>query len=95
MADLELNEIYLRGAANSLTNAASEIRDNRLMPMLQPDTYTGIGPTIGSFMEAAGVATEALSDSAGEAALSVTAIMTSATAMEAEISRALGPGFTS
>lgn len=94
MADLELDESYLRAAAKLLIDAASIIRANRSMPMLYADTYTGIGPTIGNFMEVAGMAAECLSDSAGEAAASVAAIMTAATEMEAEINDALGPGFT-
>ena len=94
MTDLELDESYLRGAARLLTDAASVIRGTHPLPMIQTDTYTGIGPAIGSFMKAASVATESLSDSAGEAAVSVTAIMTDSTDMDAEISKALGPGFT-
>lgn len=95
MADLELKESYLRAAAKLLIDAASIIRANRSMPMLQADTYTGIGPIIGSFMEVCGVAAESLSDSAGEAAVSVAAIMSAATELEAEINSALGPGFAS
>lgn len=94
MADLELDESYLRAAAKLLIDAASIIRVNRPMPMLQADTYTGIGPTIGNFMEVSGVAAESLSDSAGVAAVSVAAVMSAATEMEAEINSALGPGFT-
>lgn len=94
MADLELEESYLRAAALLLTDAASILRDNRPLPMLDPETYTGIGPIIGDFMRATGMAAEALSDAAGVAAVSVTDLMNTSTAVEAEISRALGPGFT-
>jgi len=94
VADLEFQDAYLGSAARLLTDAASEIQSNRSMPMLNADSYTGIGGTVGSFMRAAGIAAESLSDAAGAGAASVAGVMSASTMIENEISQALGPGFT-
>ncbi len=94
MADLEFQDAYLGSAARLLADASSQIRSNRAMPMLHVDSYTGIGETVASFMSAAGMASEALSDAAAEGAVSVAAVMSVSALIDHELSQSLGPGFT-
>ena len=94
MAELELDDTNLALAAQLLTEAASLTRRNRAMPMTHPDTYTGVGEVIGGFMRTVGIAAEAISDAAGETAAAVASLMQASSDAEAEITRALGPGFT-
>lgn len=95
MADVRLSDEGLQMAAQLMLGAATTLRENRTLPMLHPETYTGAGAEMGAFMSVASIGMEAVSDAAGAAAVAVTAIMTDSAAIEAEISRALGAGFAS
>ena len=94
MATLELDEAYLRAAAHLLLNAATTTRSARTMPMIGADTYTEVSDAISNFMQAVRVSREAVSDAAAVTAASIAAVMSASAALEADITRRLGPGFT-
>jgi len=93
MSDLELHDPLLGSAARLLLDAAAALRATRSLPMLHAETYTDVAGLIAGFLRTVDVAREAVSDAAGDAASSASELMHASDEIDAEISRALGPGF--
>lgn len=93
MSDLDLNDSLLGSAARLLLDAAAVLRATRSLPMLHAETYTDAADVIASFLRTVDLASEAVSDAAGAAASSAAELMHASDEIDAEISRALGPGF--
>lgn len=90
VADIDLQDTYLRAAAELLIDAAAAPLGARTMPMLRADTYTGIGPAIGACMQAASLAAEAISDAAGAAAIGVNEVMSASAHVDSRLAETLG-----
>lgn len=93
MADLHLEEATLSSAARTLTDISLLLRRENSLFTLRTETYTSIEVTVSDFMRSMSVAVEALSDAAGDAAGAVVNLMGASEQVEAELGRALGPGF--
>lgn len=93
MGDVQLDDGSLGEAAALLIEAATIMRTDRALPMLEADSSTGIGEIVGGFMRTADIACEAVSDAAGAEAAAVIGLMSASIEAEAQLVVALGPGF--
>lgn len=90
MSDLELREEELSQAAYLLTEASLASRNPRPLPLLQADTYTGVGEVLAGFMRSVDLAAEVISECAAQSAAAVAQLMQHSTETEAELTRLLG-----